>query len=122
MSHPPGARERGKKGSKPDAIVSCRLIRAAIPLSLSFSRSPCFSGRNWGTTFRRCDLERSIAFLVYLVSALQPTQLEVAVDDGCNFQYLLNGEGRSWTAVIAQTRGTRLVPVRVLRKDIVTST
>ena len=67
-------------------------------------------------------MERSIAFLVYLVSALQPTQLEVAVDDGCNFQYLLNGEGRSWTAVIAQTRGTRLVPVRILRKDIVTST
>jgi hypothetical protein len=66
-------------------------------------------------------LGSSIVLLVLLASGLQSPPLDVAVDEGCGFQYLLQEESRNWTAVVAKSHGTQLLPVKVLAEDEVTS-
>lgn len=62
-----------------------------------------------------------MVFLVSWLFALQPPPMDVAVDEGCAFQYLLDAKDEGWSAVVVRGGGARLVPLKFQRQDIVTS-
>ena len=62
-----------------------------------------------------------MVLLVSWLFALQPQPMDVAVDEGCAFQYLLDAQDEGWMAVVVRGGGARLVPVKFQRKDIVSS-
>lgn len=108
------------KAVAPRGFTGCH-IRAVIFLSLSFFPSPARPSREVSYVEGGAILGQSIALLVFWVFALQPPPMDVAVDEGCAFQYLLDAEDEGWTAVVVQGRGARLVPVKFRRNEIVTS-
>ena len=67
---------------------------------------------------------RTIAFLALFswTSSVEPPPMDIAVDDGCGFGYLKDAKDPDWMALVARGFSARLVPVRFVPRDIVTST